>query len=120
MDVLVNYPLPRYRRITLEYVLIKDLNDSDEDAKELVKLVGRFRRRFKVNLIPFNPHKGLPYQRPPLERVLKFQNILWEAGISTFVRFSKGAEVFGACGQLRAQRLMLKSQPDEGFTQVAN
>ncbi len=120
MDVLVSYPLPRYRRITLEYVLIKDVNDSDSDAKKLVELVGRFKKRFKVNLIPFNPHEGIPYQRPPLERVLRFQSILWKAGISTFVRFSKGAGVFGACGQLRAQRLMLKSQPDENFTQVVD
>ncbi len=120
MEVLSRYPLPRYRRITLEYVLIKDLNDSLKDAKELVRLIGKKRKRFKVNLIPFNPHPALHYERPPLERILKFQKVLWDAGISTFVRFSKGAEVFGACGQLRVKKLMLKSQPDEKPIQVAN
>ncbi|NPA42238.1 MAG: 23S rRNA (adenine(2503)-C(2))-methyltransferase RlmN [Aquificae bacterium] len=120
MEVLKTYPLPRYRRITLEYVLIKGVNDSDRDARELVKLIGRHRKRFKVNLIPFNPDPNLPFERPSLERVLKFQKILWDAGISTFVRFSKGADVFGACGQLRSRRLMLKSQPDEKYLKVVN
>jgi len=104
MKVLKEYPLSPYRRITLEYVLIKDVNDSVQDAKELLKLVGKHKKKFKVNLIPFNPSPELPYERPPLERVMAFQKTLWEGGLSAFVRFSKGAEVFGACGQLRAKR----------------
>ena len=108
MEVLRSYPLPKYRRITLEYALIKDVNDSEEDAKRLVRLIGRYRKRFKVNLIPFNPDPNLPYERPELKAVLNFQRILWENNISTFVRFSKGAEVFGACGQLRARREYVK------------
>ncbi|EDP75343.1 23S rRNA (adenine(2503)-C(2))-methyltransferase RlmN [Hydrogenivirga sp. 128-5-R1-1] len=108
MEVLVKYPLPRYRRITLEYVLIKDLNDSKRDAEELAELLRRHRKRFKVNLIPFNPDPNLPYERPELTRVLNFQKVLWERGISTFVRFSKGVDVFGACGQLRAKRDYVK------------
>ncbi len=119
MGVLKGYPLPRYRRITLEYVLIKDVNDSPEDALSLAKMIGRHKKRFKVNLIPFNPDPNLPYERPPLERIFAFQKVLWDRGISTFVRFSKGADVFGACGQLRAQRVVLKSHFHEKDTQVA-
>ncbi len=111
-DVLRSFPLPKYRRITLEYVLIKDVNDSSEDARALVKLIGRWRKRFKVNLIPFNPDPNLPYERPPLERIFSFQKILWDSGVSCFVRFSKGSEVFGACGQLRT-KVMLKSHSYE-------
>ncbi len=118
--LLKRYPLKPYRRITLEYVLIKDLNDSEEDALRLAGLIGRHRKRFKVNLIPFNPDPNLPYERPPLERILRFQRILWEKGISTFVRFSKGADVFGACGQLRAKRPVVRSLNHEEPAQVGN
>jgi len=109
LSVLKRFPLPKYRRITLEYVLVKDVNDSEEDALNLARLIGRFRGRFKVNLIPYNPDPNLPYERPSLDRILAFQRVLWERGVSTFVRFSKGGDVFGACGQLRAKRLVLKS-----------
>jgi len=105
MKVLKSYPLSPYRRITLEYVLIKGVNDSPEDAEALLRLVGKHKKRFKVNLIPFNPSPQLPYERPSLKEVMNFQKVLWEGGLSAFVRFSKGAEVFGACGQLRAKRL---------------
>ncbi len=120
MDVLRSFPLRRYRRITLEYVLIGDVNDAPEFARELAKLIGRGRKRFKVNLIPYNPDPALPYRRPSMERILEFQRILWESGISTFVRFSKGYEIFGACGQLRQRRLVLKSHSHESAPQVAN
>ncbi len=116
MDTLAKYPLPRYRRITLEYVLIKDVNDSEEDARALAEMIRRYRKRFKVNLIPFNPSPDLPYQRPSLERVMSFQKILWDSGISTFVRFSKGYDAFGACGQLRAKRVVLKSHINDEST----
>ncbi len=104
MAVLKSYPLPKYRRITLEYVLIKGVNDSPKDAERLAKLIGRHKNRFKVNLIPFNPDPNLPYERPSLTDIMKFQKVLWKYGISNFVRFSKGIEVFGACGQLRTKR----------------
>ncbi|GAB6066383.1 23S rRNA (adenine(2503)-C(2))-methyltransferase RlmN [Aquifex pyrophilus] len=104
MEVLKSFPLPKYRRITLEYVLIKGVNDSPRDAERLAKLIGRHKKRFKVNLIPFNPDPNLPYERPSLTDIMKFQKVLWKYGISNFVRFSKGVEVFGACGQLRARR----------------
>ncbi len=107
MDVLIEFPLPVYRRITLEYVLIKGVNDDVRDAEELVRLIGRHRKRFKVNLIPYNPDPALPYSRPDLESVYRFQKVLWGNKISALIRFSKGVEVFGACGQLR-NRSMVK------------
>ena len=97
---LVRFPVSNYRRITLEYVLIRGVNDSESDARNLAKLIRGFRKRFKVNLIPYNDHHLLAYERPSLESVLRFQRVLWDNGISTFVRFSKGYDVFGACGQL--------------------
>ena len=104
METLKTFPLPKYRRITLEYVLIKGVNDSPKHAELLAKLIGKHKKRFKVNLIPFNPDPNLPYERPSLTDIMKFQKVLWKYGISNFVRFSKGVEVFGACGQLRAKR----------------
>ncbi len=103
-NLLVNYPLPEGRKITLEYVLIKDINDREEHAEELARLIKPHRRRFKVNLIPFNPSPVLPYERPNEERIYRFQKILLDNAIITTVRWSKGQEVFGACGQLRAKR----------------
>ncbi len=103
-EFLVNYPLPEGRKITLEYVLIKDVNDLPEHAQKLAKLVKPHRKRFKVNLIPFNPSPILPYERPPEGRIFKFQKILLDNAIIATIRWSKGQEVFGACGQLRAKR----------------
>ncbi len=110
MEVLRSFPLPKYRRITLEYILIKGVNDSVQDARDLARLIGRDRRRFKVNLIPYNPDPSLPYERPPLDRVISFQRELWSRGVSAFVRFSKGADIFGACGQLRSRRYEISSK----------
>jgi 23S rRNA (adenine2503-C2)-methyltransferase len=120
MEILYQFPLRPYRKITLEYVLINGVNDSQDHARALARLVHPKRKKFKVNLIPFNPSPELPFSRPPLERVMEFQRILWKEGISTFVRFSKGFETFGACGQLRARRTMLKSLTDEGDPQMAD
>ncbi len=105
MDLLVRFPLSRYRRITLEYILIKGVNDSVKEARQLADLIGPHKKKFKVNLIPYNPDPNLPYERPSMDRILRFQRELWDRGISTFVRFSKGADVFGACGQLRSRRV---------------
>ncbi len=107
ISLLKSFPLSSYRRITLEYVLIRGVNDGIEDAQRLVSLIGRHRKRFKVNLIPFNPDPSLPYSRPEPERIYRFQRVLWENKISALIRFSKGADVFGACGQLR-NRTMVK------------
>ncbi len=103
-EFLVNYPLPEGRKITLEYVLIKGVNDSTKHAEKLARLVKPHRRRFKVNLIPYNPSPILPFERPSEKDIYRFQKILLDNAIIATIRWSKGQEVFGACGQLRAKR----------------
>ena len=110
MRILRTFPLRPYRKITLEYVLIGGINDTQSHARALADLLKGYEKRFKVNLIPYNPDPSLPFERPPLDRIIRFQRALWDRGISTFVRFSKGQETLGACGQLRAKRYVLKSQ----------
>jgi len=89
------------RRITFEYVMLKDKNDSDEDARELVRLIRRYRLPAKVNLIPFNPWPGAPYECSSDERIRAFSNIVFEAGISAPVRTPRGRDIDAACGQLK-------------------
>ncbi|MGI8610975.1 MAG: 23S rRNA (adenine(2503)-C(2))-methyltransferase RlmN [Sphingomicrobium sp.] len=89
------------RRITFEYVMLKDKNDSDEDALELVRLIRKYRLPAKVNLIPFNPWPGAPYECSPPERIRAFSNIIFEAGISAPVRTPRGRDIDAACGQLK-------------------
>lgn len=89
--------LPR-RRLTFEYVLLAGVNDTDQDAKRLTKLLNGM--RCKVNLIPFNEFPGSPFTRPTDSAVLRFQSVLRRAGFDVFVRKSKGRDVLGACGQL--------------------
>ncbi|MFN3813202.1 MAG: 23S rRNA (adenine(2503)-C(2))-methyltransferase RlmN [Aquificaceae bacterium] len=108
MEVLKNYPYPKGRKIMLEYVMIKDVNDSVKHAQMLVNLIGEYKRKFKVNLIPYNPSLGIAYERPAMDRVYEFQRVLLDRGISAFVRISKGFEIFGACGQLRSKENMIK------------
>ncbi len=92
------YPLAPTRRLTFEYVLLAEVNDRDEDAHRLVKLLKGL--RCKVNLIPFNEFPGNAFRRPTDRSVLAFQTILTHAGIDTFIRKSRGRDVLGACGQL--------------------
>jgi len=89
------------RRITFEYVMLKDKNDSDEHARELVRLIRQYRLPAKVNLIPFNPWPGAPYECSTEERVRAFSNIIFEAGISAPVRTPRGRDIDAACGQLK-------------------
>jgi len=91
----------------LEYVLIRGVNDSPTQAKALAELIAPYRKKFKVNLIPYNPDPSLPFERPSMEGVYAFQEVLRKYNISTFIRLSKGIDVFGACGQLRSKRLEL-------------
>ncbi|GAO39514.1 dual-specificity RNA methyltransferase RlmN [Sphingomonas changbaiensis NBRC 104936] len=90
------------RRITFEYVMLKDKNDSDEDARELVRLIRKYRLPAKVNLIPFNPWPGAPYECSDPERIRAFSNIVFEAGISAPVRTPRGRDIMAACGQLKS------------------
>jgi len=87
------------RGVTFEYVLIRDVNDSEKDALSLSKLVQGI--RCKINLIPYNPVEGLPYDRPSEERILAFRDYLYPRAPAVTLRRSKGEDILGACGQLR-------------------
>jgi 23S rRNA (adenine2503-C2)-methyltransferase len=89
------------RRITFEYVMLKDKNDSDADARELVRLIKKYKLPAKVNLIPFNPWPGAVYDTSTPERVRSFSNIVFDAGISAPVRTPRGRDIDAACGQLK-------------------
>jgi 23S rRNA (adenine2503-C2)-methyltransferase len=89
------------RRITFEYVMLKDKNDSDADARELVRLLRKYRLPAKVNLIPFNPWPGAAYECSTPERIKAFSNIVFEGGISAPVRTPRGRDIDAACGQLK-------------------
>ena len=93
-----NFPLRGGRWITFEYVLLKDVNDTDKDAKRLAKLLRPIKA--KINLIPFNPHVGCQYQRPNEDRILRFQKILIDKNYTVMIRQSKGQDISAACGQL--------------------
>ncbi|MEO5613125.1 MAG: 23S rRNA (adenine(2503)-C(2))-methyltransferase RlmN [Sphingomicrobium sp.] len=89
------------RRITFEYVMLKDKNDSDADAHELVRLIRKYDLPAKVNLIPFNPWPGATYECSAPERIRAFSNIVFEGGISAPVRTPRGRDIDAACGQLK-------------------
>ncbi len=89
------------RRITFEYVMLKDKNDSDADAHELVRLIRHYRLPAKVNLIPFNPWPGAGYECSDPERIQAFSSIIFAAGISAPTRTPRGRDIDAACGQLK-------------------
>jgi len=91
-------PLANREKITFEYVLIGGINDSEEDARRVARLLSGMRA--KINLIPFNEHPGSPFQRPPDEAVIRFREILMAKRFTAMVRQSKGVEISAACGQL--------------------
>ena len=99
MAALRRYPLAPRQRIFFEYVLLDGVNDTPEDARRLATLLRGLRA--KVNLIPFNDWEGAEFRRPPLPRILAFQSVLLDAGVTTTVRWSKGEDIGAACGQLR-------------------
>lgn len=90
-------------RFTFEYVMLKDVNDSDEQARQLANLLNRHSLRAKVNLIPHNPAEPLPYQPSSEERVESFREILASKGVHAFVRKPRGRDILAACGQLAAR-----------------
>jgi 23S rRNA (adenine2503-C2)-methyltransferase len=93
------FPLRARERLTFEYVLLAGVNDSTDQAREVVELVRGIKA--KVNLIAMNPGSELPYKMPTPERVMAFQKILLAAGIPTFIRRPRGRDIFAACGQLK-------------------
>jgi 23S rRNA (adenine2503-C2)-methyltransferase len=98
MDALRAYPLPRRRRITIEYTLVAGENDAPSEAKKLAKLLRGI--PVKVNLIPMNPIRASALGPPEKASVFEFQRVLCDAGYSCFVRRRRGDEVSAACGQL--------------------
>ncbi len=114
MPINKRYPLPRLLdtckqvklkprdKITFEYILIKGINDQDQDARNLVKILTPIRA--KVNVIPFNEHPGSDFKRPSDKRIHDFVQILLDKGLIAIVRKSKGDDILAACGQLRAKR----------------
>ncbi len=92
------FPLPKRKRITFEYILIKDINDSPDDARRLVELLKG--QKAKVNLIPLNPHPGTGFRRPGNDRIEAFQEVLFENHITAIIRESRGEDIGAACGQL--------------------
>ena len=102
LQACADYPgASNARRITFEYVMLKDKNDSDEDARELVRLIKKYDLPAKVNLIPFNPWPGANYECSTPERIRAFSDIVFEAGISAPVRTPRGRDIDAACGQLK-------------------
>lgn len=103
MECMRNYPLPQGQKITIEYCLIRGLNDSYNCAVILTSLLQSIKGRVKVNLIPYNENPILPFQSPTMECLERFQTRLVEKGILAFIRKSKGKDILAACGQLGYQ-----------------
>ena len=101
LDALRDYPkASNSERITFEYVMLKGINDSDADAHRLVELIKGIPA--KVNLIPFNPWPGAPYERSSNNRINAFSEIVYQAGYASPVRKPRGEDIFAACGQLKS------------------
>jgi len=98
LDACRRFPVKRRERITFEYVMLQDVNDSPEDARRLVRLLHGIRG--KVNLLPLNEAAGIPFDRPSDARVDRFARILSEHGVTVSVRKSRGRDIRAACGQL--------------------
>lgn len=94
------------RRITLEYILLKDINDREEHALELAALIGDRRQLANVNLIPYNPvDEHSQYQRSSRESVRAFFDTLKKQGVSVSTRLEQGVDIDAACGQLRSKQI---------------
>jgi 23S rRNA (adenine2503-C2)-methyltransferase len=101
MEACRNYPgVSNAKRITFEYVMLKGINDSIEDAKALVRLLKGIPA--KINLIPFNPWPGTKYECSDWEQIEKFSQIVFDAGYASPVRTPRGRDILAACGQLKS------------------
>ncbi|MDX1782146.1 MAG: 23S rRNA (adenine(2503)-C(2))-methyltransferase RlmN [Thalassovita sp.] len=121
LEALRAYPkLSNSERITFEYVMLKDVNDTDEDARRLVKLIKGIPA--KINLIPFNEWPGSPYQRSDWDRIEKFADIIYKAGYASPIRTPRGEDIMAACGQLksateRARKSRAQIEAEAGVSQ---
>ena len=102
-------PLPRRKRITFEYVMLRGVNDSPADAHKLAELLRGI--RCKINLIPFNPHPGSEFGLPETHDVEIFQQILYSHGLQVNVRRPRGDDIAAACGQLQGEAMSDKARP---------
>ena len=102
LQALKSYPLKTRERITFEYLLLGGVNDGLEQARQLARVVSDVKG--KLNLIVYNPSEGDPYKAPSPERVLAFEQYLWDRNITAIIRKSKGQDIKAACGQLKAAR----------------
>jgi len=101
LEALRAYPkLSNSERITFEYVMLKDVNDSDEDARRLIQLIKGIPA--KINLIPFNEWPGAPYERSSNNRIRAFADIIYKAGYASPIRTPRGEDIMAACGQLKS------------------
>ena len=101
LDALREYPkVSNSERITFEYVMLDGVNDSDEDAHRLVKLIEGIPA--KINLIPFNEWPGAPYKRSSNNRIRRFADIIYKAGYASPIRTPRGEDIMAACGQLKS------------------
>ncbi len=101
LAALRDYPkLSNSERITFEYVMLKGVNDSDEDARRLVRLISGIPA--KINLIPFNEWPGAPYERSDWPRIRAFADIVYKAGYASPIRTPRGEDIMAACGQLKS------------------
>lgn len=100
LDACRNFYLEPHRRITFEYVMLGELNDTLEDAERVIKLTRDIPS--KINLIPFNAHEGSAYKRPTDQAVDSFHRYLLDRGVSAMIRHSRGRDILAACGQLRS------------------
>jgi 23S rRNA (adenine2503-C2)-methyltransferase len=98
LDACRRFPLKKRNRITFEYVLLKEVNDTPQDARRLVKLLHGIKA--KVNLLPLNEAAGIPFARPDEDRVNAFAKVLADSGLTVSVRKSRGRDIRAACGQL--------------------
>jgi 23S rRNA (adenine2503-C2)-methyltransferase len=101
LETLKNYPkVSNSERITFEYVMLKNVNDSDEDAHRLVKLIKGIPA--KINLIPFNEWPGSPFERSDWKQIKSFSDIIYRAGYASPIRTPRGEDIMAACGQLKS------------------
>ncbi|MEQ8368226.1 MAG: 23S rRNA (adenine(2503)-C(2))-methyltransferase RlmN, partial [Roseicyclus sp.] len=119
LDALRAYPkASNSERITFEYVMLKGVNDSDDDARRLVQLIKGIPA--KINLIPFNEWPGAPYERSDWQRIERFADIVYKAGYASPIRTPRGEDIMAACGQLKSATERARKSRAEIAAEVAS